>query len=101
LPKGNPVAETKQLSRREVLFDGRVQGVGFRYTTRNIAGRFSVTGYVQNLPDGRVKLVAEGEPAEIDGFVAAVSAEMAQNIRGVQETTAAATGEFGEFEVRR
>lgn len=95
------MAEASRLTRREVLFAGRVQGVGFRYTTRNIAGRFAVTGYVQNLPDGRVRLIAEGAPDEVERFVDAVSAEMAQYIRGVQQSSADATGEFAAFEVRR
>ena len=43
-----------------MYFSGHVQGVGFRYTTRSVASRFAVTGYVRNLPDGRVELVAEG-----------------------------------------
>ena len=88
-------------TRREILFDGRVQGVGFRYTTRNIAERFNVTGYVQNLPDGRVKLVVEGQQMEAERFIAAVLAEMASYIRGQQETKTVATGEFDAFEVRR
>jgi acylphosphatase len=94
------VADTNRSSQREVLFAGRVQGVGFRYTTRNIAGRFAVTGYVQNLPDGRVRVVAEGAAEEVERFIAAVSVEMAQYIRGVQESTAAATGAYDAFEVR-
>jgi acylphosphatase len=94
------VADTNRLTRRELLFAGRVQGVGFRYTTRNIAGRFAVTGYVQNLSDGRVRLVAEGAPDEVERFIAAVSAEMAQYIRGVQESYAPASGEYPAFEVR-
>ncbi|HVU89107.1 MAG TPA: acylphosphatase [Pirellulales bacterium] len=86
--------------RRDVLFHGRVQGVGFRYTARHIAARFRVTGYVQNLPDGRVRLVVEGEKAEIDRFLAAVTAEMADNIHGQDQETGAATGEFANFSVR-
>ena len=46
--------------RRKVHFRGRVQGVGFRYTVRGVASGFAVTGYVKNLPDGRVLVVAEG-----------------------------------------
>ena len=48
--------------RRRVLFSGRVQGVGFRYTTEAVASRFQVTGWVRNVRDGRVELVAEGLP---------------------------------------
>jgi acylphosphatase len=61
---------------RQVHFRGHVQGVGFRYTTREIAEGFDVVGYVQNLPDGRVLLVAEGEADELDAFLAAVQEQM-------------------------
>jgi acylphosphatase len=43
-----------------VVYSGDVQGVGFRYTTRGLAHRLNVTGGVENLPDGTVRLVAEG-----------------------------------------
>jgi acylphosphatase len=72
------------LERRRVVFSGRVQGVGFRATCRWLAGGFEVAGYVRNLPDGRVELLAEGEPAEIAGLLQAVQNEMGGFIR---ETT--------------
>jgi acylphosphatase len=43
-----------------VRFEGDVQGVGFRYVTRNLAIALGVAGGVENLPDGAVQLVAEG-----------------------------------------
>ena len=67
--------------RRVVHFRGRVQGVGFRYTTVRIAGQFDVTGYVQNLPDGQVLVVAEGRPDELDSFLDRLKTEMAAYIR--------------------
>jgi acylphosphatase len=94
------LAESADLVRRDVLFHGRVQGVGFRYTTRDIAKRFGVSGFVQNLPDGRVRLVAEGTKAEVERFIAAVAGEMADYIHGQDEETSAATGEFANFSVR-
>jgi acylphosphatase len=45
------------------IVSGYVQGVGFRYYTRSMANRLGVRGYVQNLPDGTVKVVCEGNPA--------------------------------------
>jgi acylphosphatase len=58
------------MSARRVIFEGRVQGVGFRYTARNIARGFDVTGWVRNLPDGRVEMEAMAEDAEeLDAFV--------------------------------
>lgn len=54
---------------RRVHFAGRVQGVGFRFTTKQIAKGFDVTGSVENLPDGRVRLLIRGEPEEVDEFL--------------------------------
>ena len=66
-----PMVES-DVHRRLYHFTGRVQGVGFRYTTRNIAIRHNVAGYVRNLPDGRVELVMEGPATEIQHVVEAV-----------------------------
>ncbi len=71
------------IERRRVVYSGRVQGVGFRATCRWLAGGFEVAGYVRNLPDGRVELLAEGEPAEIDGLLQAVQNEMGGFIREI------------------
>src|ERR1043165_8666325 len=58
--------------RLHVFYSGRVQGVGFRYTAKNVATGFEVTGIVRNLPDGRVELVAEGLKDELEGFQQAI-----------------------------
>ena len=79
-----------------VYFTGRVQGVGFRYTAVSVARRFAVAGYVMNLPDGRVELVAEGMPAEVRAFVDGVREAMGGNIRDVTTDTGQANGEFGD-----
>ena len=55
--------------RIQVNFQGRVQGVGFRYTVVSLSHTFSVTGYVKNLGDGSVELVAEGNEDELLSFV--------------------------------
>lgn len=86
--------------RRTVLFSGRVQGVGFRYTTCRAAEDYAVTGYVRNLPDGRVETVVEGDISEIERFLTALKAEMASYIREVQQHDCPAAGEFRRFEVR-
>lgn len=85
--------------RRIVYFSGNVQGVGFRYTAVRIAEGFDVTGFVRNLPDGRVHLVAEGEAGEIALLIEAIESRMAGLIRHVQSTDAPATGEFARFGV--
>lgn len=86
--------------RCEVFFSGRVQGVGFRYTARDIAERFNVTGFVRNLPDGRVHLVAEGPAGEPERFVQAVGREMERFVSRVDSSSAEATGEFADFSIR-
>jgi acylphosphatase len=55
---------------RRYTIAGRVQGVGFRYFTEDVAAREGVSGYVRNLPDGRVEAVVEGD-AEAVGRVEA------------------------------
>lgn len=65
----------------QVFYEGRVQGVGFRYTARRLASGFDVCGYVRNVPDGRVELVASGEPEEVDDFLATMrESELAGHI---------------------
>lgn len=88
------------LIRLSVVFSGNVQGVGFRYTTRSVARGFQVTGYVRNLPDGRVEMVAEGSSAEVRAFVAAVEQEMAGYIRDARINEEPPSGRFSEFSIR-
>jgi len=91
---------TQAMERRHVFYEGRVQGVGFRYTARHIARRYQVSGYVRNLPDGRVELVAEGQPDELDRFLADIREEMRGFIRHEDVTRLPATGNFSGFEIR-
>jgi len=75
---------------RNVFFEGRVQGVGFRYTVRNLARGFEVAGWVRNLDDGRVELLAAGEPDEVEAFLAAIAeSELAGLIKNTQARPAA------------
>ena len=54
----------KQIAKR-IIFKGRVQGVGFRYTTQRIASRYNLTGFVKNLPDGTVEALLQGTDVEV------------------------------------
>ena len=51
---------------KHIIFTGRVQGVGFRYTTYRIARGYDVTGFVRNLSDGTVEMLAQGPADEVD-----------------------------------
>ena len=64
------------------LVKGRVQGVGFRYTVQGLAQRYPVSGYVKNLLDGQVELVAEGEALDVERFLESVSERMTGLIKG-------------------
>jgi acylphosphatase len=60
------------MTARHVFYEGRVQGVGFRYTVYQITSGFDITGWIRNLPDGRVELLAAGEPDELEAFLQAI-----------------------------
>ncbi|MHC4062527.1 MAG: acylphosphatase [Planctomycetota bacterium] len=54
---------------KHIIFIGRVQGVGFRFTAHRVASRYQLTGWVRNLPDGTVEMVAQGPPDSISDCV--------------------------------
>ena len=83
-----------------VFFSGRVQGVGFRYQTLQVAKEFEVSGWVMNLPDGRVQLEAEGRPGEIKDFIAALQERMEGHIRKTEQTTGTRAPQFSGFTIR-
>jgi acylphosphatase len=86
------------VARAHVIFSGYVQGVGFRYSARRSAGGFAVTGWVRNLPDGKVELEAQGERAEVEACLEAVRSRMRSKIRDENVSwvsTCAGETEFG------
>jgi acylphosphatase len=68
------------MERMEVVFVGRVQGVGFRATVQGIASSWPVTGWVRNRDDGSVSMAAEGDKASLDGFLKSIQQTMRSNI---------------------
>ena len=60
---------------KRVIFSGRVQGVGFRYTTKDLARGFDVCGWVKNLPEGTVELQVMGEEDEVKSFIKEIAEE--------------------------
>jgi len=86
--------------RARALYSGHVQGVGFRWRATQTARPFRVTGYVRNLPDGEVELVAEGERPELERFLDEVADRLAGLIAAAEVAWDDATGEFDDFGVR-
>lgn len=66
---------------RHIIFKGHVQGVGFRYTTYRIARGYDVTGFVRNLPDGTVEMLAQGPADEVDRCIREVQDSFSGYIR--------------------
>jgi acylphosphatase len=65
---------------KRVVYQGRVQGVGFRYTAQRLAEGFPVAGSVRNLSNGNVELVAEGSPEAVEAFLESVTRRMGDYI---------------------
>jgi acylphosphatase len=82
------------------FFNGRVQGVGFRYQTLQVAKEFDVSGFVKNLPDSRVQLEAEGASDEVRAFVAAVHERMTGFVRKIEQTESTREPQFKGFTIQ-
>ena len=77
--------------RKRIYYQGSVQGVGFRFTTHRMANRHRLTGYVRNLPDGTVEMLAQGRPGDIDDCIRDVKESFTGYLREtrIQEIPAA------------
>jgi acylphosphatase len=82
-----------------VFFTGRVQGVGFRYTTLQVAREYDVSGFVKNLVDGRVQLEAEGRPEEVEAFITALEQRMHGYVRKTERSSEKRPAQFRGFTI--
>jgi acylphosphatase len=86
--------------RLTIYYTGRVQGVGFRFTTKSVAAGYDVVGVVRNLADGRVELTVEGERIELEAFRRGIQdSGVGGLIRGEEAVWGPATGAFRGFEI--
>lgn len=95
-----PAPDGGRTQRVRLVYSGRVQGVGFRYTALEIAQGFAVTGFVRNLPDGTVELEAQGASGALESFLARVAGRFERHIRGVARTTLPLADDETQFEIR-
>ena len=85
----------------QIFFEGNVQGVGFRWSVKQVAKGFEVVGWVHNLPDGRVELQVGGEETEVRAFIAAIGqSELRAHIRKQTELILPEPPAARGFEIR-
>lgn len=89
-----------EVTHESIFFGGHVQGVGFRYSTLQVAKEFEVAGYVRNLADGRVEVQVEGADDEIDAFVTALEERMHGYIRKTERSRQRSAAQFRGFTIR-
>ena len=89
------------VSHRDVWYAGHVQGVGFRAQVLGLARGYDVTGYVQNLADGRVYLHAEGDEGEVEAFTDQIAKALDGHIRGEEIKTFTGLRTCREFAIHR
>ena len=89
-------------TRLQVRITGHVQGVGFRFYAEREARRLGLTGWVRNLPDGDVELLAEGEDVALQRMLAwCREGPPSAAVMNVQANWAEGLGEFTDFRIRR
>lgn len=90
----------QELVRVHVFVDGRVQGVAYRFFAEKWANRLGLAGWVRNLEDGRVEVVAEGPAAGIETFLDRLrEGPSLAHVDGIDVRREKATGEFAGFEI--
>lgn len=86
---------------RRVVYHGRVQGVGFRWTAMRIARGLDVMGYVRNCSDGTVELLIQGPPGEVSSMLEQLSVVMSGNIEQTDISEETVQSDLSGFSVRR
>ncbi len=86
--------------RLQVWYSGRVQGVGFRYKVSNIAAGYDVCGYVENLDDGRVHLLAVGDESQTRRFADEIAEVMADFIKSADERDDSTDVSYRGFKIK-
>lgn len=83
-----------------IFYSGRVQGIGFRYTVLDIARQQKVGGWVMNLDDGRVEVMAEAEEETLNDFLQQINQQFSRYVQDVNIEWLPASGEFRDFQIK-
>jgi len=95
------MANMMAITTEQILFSGTVQGVGFRWTAERMARDLAVTGFVRNLADGRVEIIATGETVSISQLISRLADRFGLGIAGVERIPRSVVEEFSGFAIRR
>ncbi len=84
---------------KHIIFSGSVQGVGFRFTAHRMAGRHQLTGYVRNLPDGSVEMLAQGPAEDIDDCIRDIQDCLTGYVREVKTVEVPPNPTYTDFKI--
>ena len=87
-------------SRVRIFYNGRVQGVGFRFSFEDAAVEYGIKGFVRNRSDGSVEAVCEGEETSIERLLLHISRTMSGHIVNSEISRETPRGEFKDFQIR-
>jgi acylphosphatase len=84
---------------RLITFSGRVQGVGFRFTAQRIAFRYGLSGFVRNLPDGSVEMLAQGSAGDISDALLDISKTFKAGLRDTKIIDVTVNPRYSDFKI--
>ncbi len=93
------VARFKTMTQADIFYSGTVQGVGFRYAVERFASGLKLTGWVRNLPDGRVEILGEGPKEDIERLIQQVDARFGGYIKEKKISFAPVQETFRDFQI--
>lgn len=87
------------MTAKRIIFTGRVQGVGFRFTAHSVARHCRLKGFIRNLPDGNVEMLAQGQAEDIDNCLSLIKETFADCIRDIQLEDIEPDNKYEDFRI--